>query len=182
MSNKRNSKRTGEFMMKKSSIIFFLFPIFIIQSCEIGQQPPAKSGQEKTAKAPRVFTVRIKTSSTEQHPIESEIKGFLLAELRKIPDVSQVSYDEDFYIQILPHTRGEYVSLSIIFLERFEPSQKLLKAADKADLYWEFYNMKQSYKTPLRHYIYVNYSINDVEELCKRLIVQFDADVLSLRR
>ena len=58
-------------------------------------------------------SIRLDVSNNDKDPIISTIKGYLLAELRKIPDVDVVSEDESWLIKIVPMELDTHSVLSI---------------------------------------------------------------------
>lgn len=120
--------------------------------------------------------VRIHVMS-EEKTTASLIKGYMLVELRKIPDVSVVDKNEGFLITVLAKEYNDKIGLSICVLERFDNSciKHYVKKKDWEDI------IQQSTTDLYRHIHQMvhSFSYDDLERSMKDTIVLFNVEVLE---
>ena len=145
---------------------------------------------------PPNFRVKINVSSMKQEPFETLMKGYLLQELRKIPDVTIVDQDEEYVISIVPtEVRGAgAIVYSMLIVMPFDPTsleyhtrgwagslkengQRYGPGSHK----WHLDQVK--FLTSTLYYV-LDHGVfvcprNDLEGSCRDCIVTFDAEHLE---
>lgn len=122
-------------------------------------------------------TVKLEVSNNDKDLINSTIKGYLLAELRKIPDISVVGEDEVFLISIVPLETDTHIILSICYLQRLQNS--LIKHFLRNEEHWKTIDIMTRGYYELRNQTAQIFPKHMLEKKCQEIIIKFDADILQ---
>ena len=127
-------------------------------------------------------TVRLDVSTSDDDPIVHTIKGYLLAELRKIPDITVVGENERFLISIVPIETSTSIIMSICYLMPHHNNyikSGALKLDDGETRFLEIMTMGLYSFEGQSASIFPKHQL---EEKCRELVVKFDAKQLQPRR
>ena len=164
--------------MKRLSCILTLIVLTVITFTGQSQTPDTKTDFK--------IPVRIEIGEDKDpHRTRTLIKGYMLAELRKLPNVSIVSKDEIYRFDILAEANEKAeadevgVAVSICLLERLTP--ELIQFAIKEE-HWEDIKPVLGLLFVPHNNILVVCRRTDLERECREIIVTFDAKLLQPKR
>ena len=124
-------------------------------------------------------TVRLDVNTSDDDPIVHTIKGYLLAELRKIPDITVVGENEVFLISIVPIETSTSIIMSICYLRPHRNGYIKSGALKLDDGETKFLEVMTTGLYSFEGQSVSIFPKHQLEEKCRELVVNFDAKKLQ---